>query len=124
MSVFDKVHNNQRQAGCFPRDLSFALPPRDLTYARTYLKQKELGSLMLPSSLPSTRKGLQSLSSVLRWRQNAELSHQTEKIQVDPVVGHLPVHDTKDARGLDVNCFASRGHALEGMPSRKLCTEM
>ncbi len=55
----------------------------------------------------------------LSWRRdNAELLQQTKEIQVDPVVGHLPIHDSKDACGGDVDCFASRWHPPEGAAIR------
>jgi len=56
----------------------------------------------------------------LPWRgDNAELLQQTKHIKVDPVVGHLAIHDTKDARAGDVDCFASRWHPLEGAGIRR-----
>src|SRR5215469_8935617 len=64
--------------------------------------------------------GLQRLLSGLPWRgDNAELLQQTEHVKVDPVVGHLAIHDTKDARACDVDCFASWWHPLEGAGIRR-----
>src|SRR5690349_20877317 len=45
---------------------------------------------------------------------NAELLQQPKHVKVDPVVGHPTIHDTKDARGGDVDGFARRGHPHEG----------
>ena len=56
----------------------------------------------------------------LSWSgDNAELLQQTEHVKVDPVVGHLAIHDTKDARAGDVDCFARRWHPLEGAGIRR-----
>ncbi len=91
----------------------------------------DVGDVMLKRDVLSSEYDLPGLDTYLvcqvsrrlaglSWRRdNAELLHQTERVKVDPIICHLPIHDTKDARGGDVDCSAGRWHPLEGAGIRR-----
>jgi hypothetical protein len=64
---------------------------------RTYRNHKELGSTTPLSSSPRLWKGYQKSLAGLSWcRDNAELLHQTQLVNVVPLFDGLSVGDTQD----------------------------